>query len=53
MIGEDGLLVGRGAVQQFFLSRDIRQALEKGDTWAMAIWNPEFNGYCIAAMCQS
>jgi hypothetical protein len=50
LIGEDGLLIGRGAVQQFFLSRDIRQALQKGETWVIAKWNEEFNGYCVAEL---
>jgi len=50
LIGEDGLLIGRGAVQQFFLSRDIRQALQKGETWVGAKWSAEFNGYCISEL---
>ena len=50
LIGEDGLLIGKGAVQQFFLSRDIRQALQKGETWVRAKWSAEFNGYCISEL---
>jgi hypothetical protein len=50
LIGEDGLLIGKGAVQQFFLSRDIRQAMQKGETWVTAKWNGEFNGYCISEL---
>lgn len=50
LIGEDGLLIGKGAVQQFFLSRDIRQAMQKGETWVTAKWSAEFNGYCISEL---
>ena len=50
LIGEDGLLIGKAAVQQFFLSRDIRQALQKGETWVAAKWSAEFNGYCISEL---
>jgi len=50
LIGEDGLLIGKAAVQQFFLSRDIRQALQKGETWVTAKWSAEFNGYCISEL---
>lgn len=50
LIGEDGILIGKAAVQQFFLSRDIRQALQKGETWVTAKWSAEFNGYCISEL---
>jgi len=50
LIGEDGVLIGKAAVQQFFLSRDIRQAMQKGETWVTAKWSAEFKGYCISEL---
>lgn len=47
LYGEDGHPLSRASVQQFALSRDLREASAKGEVWVNAEWNPEFGGYTI------
>jgi hypothetical protein len=51
LYGEDDMLIGRGSVQQLKLSLFLKGAVEKGDVWVMANWQPEFNGYEISSIC--
>jgi hypothetical protein len=45
LYGEDGLPISRASVQEFALSKTLREA--KSDTWVIASWNSEFGGYMI------
>jgi hypothetical protein len=47
LYGEDGQPLSRASVQQFSLSRDLREACSKGEVWVKAEWNPDFGGYTI------
>jgi len=49
LYGEDGLPISRASVQQFALSKALREA--EGDVWVTASWNSDFGGYMITAMC--
>jgi hypothetical protein len=43
-------LVGRGSVQQFSLSKSLREATAKGETWVKCEWNADFEGYVIVGI---
>jgi hypothetical protein len=47
LYGEDGQPLSRASVQQFALSKDLREACSKGEVWVKAEWNPDFGGYTI------
>lgn len=48
LFGEDGAAVDRASVQQFALSKQLREACaSSGDVWARVEWNTEFGGYMI------
>lgn len=47
---DESELVGRGSVQQFSLSKALREATAKGDTWVKCEWNADFGGYVIVGI---
>jgi hypothetical protein len=48
LIGEDGAVFGRASVQEFALSKTLRQAVSSPQgTPVLAQWNTEFGGYMI------
>jgi hypothetical protein len=51
LLGEDGAVFGRGSVQQFSLSRQLRELVKIPDGLLVTVkWNPEFSGYMITGL---
>jgi hypothetical protein len=51
LLGEDGAVFGRGSVQQFSLSRQLRESVKIPDGLLVTVkWNPEFSGYMITGL---
>lgn len=51
LIGEDGEIFDRGSVQQFSLSKPLREAAQDSEGVPVMIeWNAEFGGYMIIGM---
>jgi hypothetical protein len=52
LIGDDGQVFGRGSVQQFSLSKLLREAAKDPEGAPVLIeWNAEFAGYMITTLC--
>jgi hypothetical protein len=52
LIGDDGQVFGRGSVQQFSLSKLLREAAKDPEGAPVLIeWNTEFAGYMITTLC--
>jgi hypothetical protein len=52
LIGDDGEVFGRGSVQQFSLSKLLREAAKGSEGASVMIeWNTEFAGYMITSLC--
>jgi len=52
LIGDDGQIFNRGSVQQFSLSKALREASKApGGAAVMVEWNTEFAGYMITMLC--
>jgi hypothetical protein len=48
LLADDGAAVGRASVQQFSLSKQLRDATKDSDEVSVAVeWNTEFGGYMI------
>jgi hypothetical protein len=50
LIGEDGQVFDRASVQQFSLSRQLREATKDGQQPVEIEWNAEFGGYMITGL---
>ncbi len=50
LIGEDGQVFDRASVQQFSLSRQLREATKDGQQPVEIEWNTEFGGYMIVGL---
>lgn len=51
LYGEDNMPISRASVQQFALSKSLRDATQNGEgVWVTAAWNKDFGGYMIVAM---
>jgi len=50
LIGDDGKVFDRASVQQFALSKSLRQAANSQGTPVMVQWNTEFGGYMITSL---
>jgi hypothetical protein len=51
LAGNDGAVFDRASVQQFSLSRQLREACQGGKSaWVMIEWSSEFAGYMITAL---
>jgi hypothetical protein len=51
LAGNDGAVFDRASVQQFSLSRQLREACQGGKAaWVMVEWNTEFAGYMITSL---
>lgn len=50
LIGDDGNIFDRASVQQFSLSKSLRQAASSEGTPVMVQWNTEFGGYMITSL---
>jgi len=51
LYGEDGMPISRASVQQFALSKALREATSTGaDVWVTAAWNSDFGGYMIVGI---
>lgn len=50
LIGEDGQIFDRASVQQFSLSRQLREATKDGQQPVEIEWNAEFGGYMIIGL---
>jgi hypothetical protein len=51
LLDESGTVFDRASVQQFSLSRAIREASQKSDAvWVKIEWNTEFSGYTITEL---
>ena len=51
LYGEDNMPISRASVQQFALSKALREATENGEgVWVTAAWNKDFGGYMIVEM---
>ncbi len=50
LIGEDGQIFDRASVQQFSLSRELREATKDGQQAVEIEWNAEFGGYMIIGL---
>jgi hypothetical protein len=53
LYGEDNMPISRASVQQFALSKELREATQNGDVWVTAAWNKDFGGYMIVALSTS
>ena len=51
LLGDDGAVFGRASVQQFSLSRQLRESVKTPDGLPVTVkWNPEFSGYMITGL---
>jgi hypothetical protein len=50
LYGEDGMPISRASVQQFALSKSLRDATATADVWVTAAWNSDFGGYMIVGI---
>jgi len=50
LIGDDGTVFDRASVQQFSLSKALRQSVTPQGTPVMVQWNTEFGGYMITSL---
>ena len=50
LYGEDNMPISRASVQQFALSKQLREATQNGDVWVTAAWNKDFGGYMIVGI---
>ena len=50
LIGDDGKIFDRASVQQFSLSKSLRQAANPQGTPVIVQWNIEFGGYMITSL---
>jgi len=51
LLGEDGVVFGRASVQQFSLSKQLRESVKPPGGLRVSVqWNPEFLGYTITGL---
>jgi hypothetical protein len=51
LYGEDNMPISRASVQQFAVSKQLREATQNGEgVWVTAAWNKDFGGYMIVGM---
>jgi hypothetical protein len=50
LYGEDDMPISRASVQQFALSKSLRDATAAADVWVTAAWNSDFGGYMIVGI---